>query len=97
MQYSSVALAKPIRIIFRALVQPYRQIERVPAAGQDYFVARVRYEAGLHPIYERFIYGPVVRGMLRLAHHARALQTGSVRVYLAYMFGTLVVVLLLTR
>jgi hydrogenase-4 component B len=97
MQYSSMALAKPIRIIFRALVRAYREVEREPVAGQPYFVARVRYEAGLHPVYERYVYGPVVRGLLGLAQRIRVLQTGSVRMYLAYIFATLVVVLLLSR
>jgi hydrogenase-4 component B len=97
MQYSSMALAKPIRIIFRALVRPYRQIDCEPAAERTYFVARVRYEAGLHPVYERYIYEPFVHGLLALAHRVRVLQTGSVRLYLAYIFGTLVVVLLLAR
>jgi hydrogenase-4 component B len=97
MQYSSMALAKPIRIIFRALVRPYRQIDCEPAAERSYFVARVRYEAGLHPVYARYIYEPFVHGLLALAHRVRVLQTGSVRLYLAYIFGTLVVVLLLAR
>ncbi len=97
MQYSSTALAKPVRIIFRALVRPYREIERQHGTGLSYFVSGVRYEAGVRPIYEHYLYAPAVRGLLALAQQIRMLQNGSLRSYLAYLCATLVVVLLLTR
>ncbi len=97
MQYSATALAKPVRIIFRALVRPYREIEHQHRAGLSYFVSGVRYEAGVRPVYEHYLYAPAVRGLLALAQQIRALQNGSLRSYLAYLCATLVVVLLLTR
>ena len=98
MQYSASALAQPIRVIFSALVRPFREVEREYAAGGDrYFVSAVRYEAGVHPIYERYLYKPFVALSLALARRIRAVQNGSLRAYLAYMVATLVVVLLLTR
>ncbi|MBI4496904.1 MAG: hydrogenase 4 subunit B [Chloroflexi bacterium] len=96
MQYSASALAKPIRIIFRALVRPYRAVEREHAA-LPYFVTAVRYEAGVLPVYERYLYRPLVQALVMLAQQVRALQNGSLRLYLGYMFATVVVVLLLTR
>ena len=97
MQYSATALAKPVRIIFRTLVRPYREIERQHRSGLSYFVTGVRYEAGVRPLYEHYFYAPAVRGLLALAQQIRALQNGSLRNYLAYICATLVVVLLLTR
>ncbi|MCL5264833.1 MAG: hydrogenase 4 subunit B [Chloroflexi bacterium] len=97
MQYSATALAKPVRIIFRGLIRPYREIERQHKSGVAYFVSGVSYEAGVHPIYERYFYNPAVRMLLMLANQVRLLQTGSLRMYLSYMFATLVIVLLLTR
>ncbi|MHB8990347.1 MAG: hydrogenase 4 subunit B [Chloroflexota bacterium] len=97
MQYSATALAKPVRIIFQRLVRPYRQVERQHGDGPSYFVSGVRYEAGVRPIYEHYLYAPAVRGLLALARQIRALQNGSLRSYLAYLCATLVVVLLLSR
>ena len=97
MQYSATALAKPIRIIFRGLVRPYREVERQHQPGAAYFVSGVRYEAGIRPVYEHYLYAPAVRTLLSLAQQIRALQNGSLRTYLAYISATLVVVLLLTR
>ncbi|MDO8671567.1 MAG: hydrogenase 4 subunit B [Dehalococcoidia bacterium] len=97
MQYSATAFAKPIRIIFRSLIRPYREVKREHSSGIDYFVSGVRYEGGVHPIYERYLYQPAVRTLLAMARHVRLLQNGSLRTYLIYIFATLVVVLLLTR
>ncbi len=97
MQYSATALAKPVRIIFRALVRPYREVERKPKNGIAYFVSSVHYEAGIQPIYDRYLYAPSVRTLMACAHQIRVLQSGSLRTYLTYIFATLVVVLLLTR
>ncbi|MHB1131771.1 MAG: hydrogenase 4 subunit B [Chloroflexota bacterium] len=97
MQYSAAALAQPVRVIFSWLVRPYREIEREHPANQPYFVSAVRYEAGIHPVYERHLYSPAVRGLLALAQWVRALQNGSLRTYLAYICATLVVALLLAR
>jgi hydrogenase-4 component B len=96
MQYSAAALAKPVRIIFSALLRPYRQIEREHAASPHH-VSGVRFEAGLEPVYEQHLYQRVIGLLLRGAHVVRVLQNGSLRVYLTYMFATLVVALLLAR
>ncbi len=97
MQYSATALAKPVRIIFGGLIRPFREIERLHGSGTAYFVSSVRYEAGVHPVYERYLYKPAVQALLTLAQQIRLLHTGSLRTYLSYMFATLIDVLLLTR
>jgi hydrogenase-4 component B len=96
MQYSAAALAKPIRIIFGALLRPHREVERELAAAPP-FVPRIGFEAGLQPVYEhRLLRAPFGLVMLA-ARQVRTLQNGSLRTYLAYMFVTLVVALLLAR
>jgi hydrogenase-4 component B len=96
MQYGATALAKPVRIIFRALIRPYRQVQREHALS-PYIVTAVHYEAGILPVYERYLYVPVASALMLLAHHVRRFQSGSLRLYLGYMFVTVVVVLLLAR
>ncbi|MFN8637806.1 MAG: hydrogenase 4 subunit B [Chloroflexota bacterium] len=96
MQYSAAALAKPVRIIFSALLRPYRQVEREYAASPHH-VSGVRFEAGLEPVYEQYLYQRAISLLLVGAHVVRVLQNGSLRLYLTYMFATLVVALLLAR
>jgi hydrogenase-4 component B len=78
MQYSAAALAKPVRIIFRALLRPNRQIEREHAASPHH-VTGVRFEAGLEPVFELHLYQRTVGLLLRGAHAVRVLQNGSLR------------------
>jgi hydrogenase-4 component B len=96
MQYTSTALAKPIRIIFRSLIRPYREIERGYAQA-PYFVSSVRYESGVKPLFERYLYRFALGAVMKTAHQVRVIQSGQLWLYLAYMFATLVVALLLTR
>jgi hydrogenase-4 component B len=96
MQYSAAALAKPIRIIFSALLRPHREVEH-ELAGAPSFVPGVRFEAGLQPVYEHRLLRAPVGLLMMAAGQVRALQNGSLRTYLAYMFVTLVVALLLAR
>jgi hypothetical protein len=48
-------------------------------------------------VFEQRLYGPVARALLRAASLARVLQGGSLRLYLAYILATLVVLLVWTR
>jgi hydrogenase-4 component B len=51
----------------------------------------------IEPIFERWIYQPFHNGVLKLSKRIRALQMGSVHAYLAYVFVTLLVLLLLVQ
>jgi hydrogenase-4 component B len=96
MQYSATGFAKPIRLIFQALIRPIRTIE-LERPVSEHFVASVRYEESVHPVYERLLYGRGVALLVEASHRVRLLQSGSIRAYLAYLFVTLVVVLLVAR
>jgi hydrogenase-4 component B len=94
MQYGSTAFAKPIRLFFRAILQPEQEIE-YGYAQPPYFVNRISYEASIRPLIEQHLYGPVTHNLLRLANAIRFVQSGSMRLYLAYVLATLIIVLLL--
>ncbi|MDQ6602143.1 MAG: hydrogenase 4 subunit B [Chloroflexota bacterium] len=96
MQYTAAALTKSARIIFRMDVRRERG-EGITYAQAPYFVASVRYEERMHPVYERYLYRPAVHALIRFAEAIRRLQNGRLRRYLAYQFAALVIVLLLTR
>lgn len=96
MQYSATGFAKPIRLIFQALIRPQRTIELEQPVSR-FFVRSVRYEERVQPIYERHLYQRAVGVLLGFSRRMRTLQSGSTRAYLAYLFVTLLVVLVLTR
>ncbi|HUG15739.1 MAG TPA: proton-conducting transporter membrane subunit [Thermomicrobiales bacterium] len=96
MQYSATGFAKPIRLIFQSLIRAHHShaLERqvVPPSGMT-----VRYVEGVHPIYERHLYQRSVTLLMAGSRYVRHLQSGSIRMYLAYLFVTLIVVLLVAR
>lgn len=95
MQYSATGFAKPIRLIFQSLIRPQRTVS-LDRPASPYFVKAVRYQEAVHPVYER-PYGRAVQLLFGASHRIRALQNGSIRAYLTYLFVTLVVVLILAR
>lgn len=96
MQYSATGFAKPIRLIFQAVIRPQRVVE-VERPVSDYFVSSVRYEESVHPIYERHLYQRGVSALIGASRRVRTLQSGSIRAYITYVFATLLLVLVLTR
>ena len=96
MPYSGVAFSKALRIIFQFVLRPYRTLAfRTP--DSDYVVQSISYDEGTAPVYDRYAYLPMVRGVYELARRIRPLQNGSIRSYLGYIFITLVVVILIAR
>jgi hydrogenase-4 component B len=71
-------------MIFRAIYRPARQVEAL-AEVSPYFPKEVRYHAEIEPTFERFVYGPLLRGVFRLADAMRVLQAGSLHAYIGYV------------
>jgi hydrogenase-4 component B len=95
-QYTSVAFAKPIRLMFRDIVRPVREVGVVHRAGTR-FVASVHYHAYIAPVFERYVYSALTSRLVAGAHLVRRLQNGSLQTYLAYVFVALLVALVLAR
>jgi len=96
MEYSATAFAKPIRLIFQAVIRPHRDVT-LDRSDSPFFVRSVRYSEHVKPVYERYLYGRAVAALVAASHVVRSLQSGSMRAYLTYLFVTLVVVIVLAR
>jgi hydrogenase-4 component B len=83
-EYTATAFSKPLMMIFRAIYRPARQVEAL-AEVSPYFPSEVRYHAEIEPTFERFVYGPLLRGVFRLADAMRVLQAGSLHAYIGYV------------
>jgi hydrogenase-4 component B len=94
-QYTATAFSKPLRMIFAFILQPeHRRL--VESGPSPWFPARIVYQ-----IESRDVIDEGARWLgafaLRAARRSRALQSGSLRLYLAYAVAALVLVVALAR
>ncbi len=92
MQYTATAFSKPLRMIFRAIYRPTREVQ-ADFEFSRYFTRSVRFKTKIDPAFERLIYRPLNRAVVRAARRSRGLQPGSLHLYLLYIFVTLLLLL----
>ncbi|MCX6552720.1 MAG: proton-conducting transporter membrane subunit, partial [Acidobacteria bacterium] len=93
MEYTSTAFAEPLRRIFGELYRPTDDVSIVVHPDAPYHVRAMTFRTELHPWFQRMLYGPLIRATQAAAGCVRALQSGSINAYLAYIVGVLVVLL----
>ena len=92
-EYTATAFSKPLRMIFAALYQPRREIQ-AEFEVSPYYPKAIRFGTEIEPTFEKRLYGPVKEFVLALASRMRGIQAGSIHAYLAYIFITLILLLL---
>jgi hydrogenase-4 component B len=92
-EYTATAFSKALRMIFSVLYQPRREIQAVFDVS-PYFPKAIHFESEIEPTFEKRLYVPLKDLLLRFATQLRAIQAGSIHAYLAYIFVTLVLLLL---
>lgn len=96
MQYSATGFAKPVEIVFRILFRPSREL-RVEG-DHPYHPESIEYKVSTEPIFEKYIYAPVLQLVKVLSKRVKyAVQTGSVHMYLIYIFIAVLALLLYNR
>jgi hydrogenase-4 component B len=92
-EYTATAFSKPLMLIFAALYRPSRHVEALTEAS-PYFTREVRYRSEIEPTFERHVYEPLVRAVLRVAGAMKVLQAGSLHAYLGYVIAMVVTLVL---
>jgi hydrogenase-4 component B len=92
-EYTATAFSKALRMIFSVLYQPRREIQQVFDVS-PYFPKEIRFESEIEPTFEKRLYVPLQEFIFRLSSRMRTIQAGSIHAYLAYIFVTLVLLLL---
>ena len=92
-EYTATAFSKPLMLIFSALYRPSRQVDALTEVS-PYFTREVHYRSEIEPTFERRVYEPLVRAVLRLAMGMRVLQAGSLQSYIAYVIAMVVTLVL---
>lgn len=93
MEYTATGFSKPIRMIFKALFRPRREVQR-EYDFSAYFTTSMRFESHVEEVFQTRIYRPLNRLVLRVSRRLRALQAGSIQAYLIYIFITLLLLLI---
>ena len=93
MEYTATGFSKPLRMIFKALFRPRREVQR-EYDFSPYFATTLRFESHVEELFQTHIYRPLKWLVLRTSRRLRALQAGSIQAYLIYMFVTLLALLL---
>jgi hydrogenase-4 component B len=93
MEYTATGFSKPIRMIFKALFRPRREVQR-EYDFSPYFATTLRFESHVEEVFQTRIYRPLNRFVLRFSRRLRALQAGSIQAYLIYIFITLLLLLI---
>jgi hydrogenase-4 component B len=95
MEYTATGFSKPIRMIFKGLFRPRREVQR-EYDFSPYFATTVRFESHVEEVFQTRIYRPLNLLVLRVSRRLRALQAGSIQAYLIYIFITLLLLLIFT-
>jgi hydrogenase-4 component B len=92
-QYTAAAFSKPLRMIFAAFYRPRQEIQPQYDVS-PYYPSAIHFESEVEPLFERHIYDRLQRWIFGAARRMRAIQAGSIHAYLAYIFVTLILMLL---
>jgi hydrogenase-4 component B len=92
-EFTATAFSKPLRLIFSAFYRPRREI-RPEYDVSPYYPSAIRFESGIEPTFEKHVYGPLKDWVFAFSRRMRAIQAGSIHAYLAYIFVTLILLLL---
>lgn len=95
MEYTATGFVQPIKRVFSAIYRPTVKVETEMLEESRYFAKRRRFEFHIEPVFEKYLYDPIVACLSSTADRLRVIQAGSLHLYLTYIFVTLVVLLLL--
>ncbi len=93
MQYGCTAFSMPFRRIFAYIWQIEEKIDKQHQGGLSQQVTEIHYQLSIQDHCWAKIYNPIERIVNQLARFVGRIQTGNIRVYLAYSFATLILLL----
>ncbi|MEK7797394.1 MAG: hydrogenase 4 subunit B, partial [Nitrospirota bacterium] len=97
MEYTATGFAQPIKQVFSTIYRPTVKLETDLLEESHYFAKRMHFESHIEPVFQKYLYDPVVQSLNAIADRLRVVQTGSLQLYLSYIFVTLLILLLWVR
>jgi hydrogenase-4 component B len=82
-QYTATSYSKPVRIFFRRIFSPEREV-RVEYHPGTAFPSSISYQSRVTMLVEDRVWRPLHALSLRAADFVRKLQGGAIQIYIAY-------------
>ena len=95
-QYTGTAYSNPLVKVFSYIYRPKPEVH-TESTSSPYVKKRVSYAFVVVPVFEKYLYRPIVTFLVAGARRASKIQAGSIQAYLAYIFATLVFLLIIFR
>lgn len=95
MQYTATAFSNPFKRVFDFFYRPRKRLDLDVHPESRFFVKSLVYETATRSIFDDWLYAPLMTGLRRTTATARAIQSGSANLYLAYILAALLVMLVL--
>jgi hydrogenase-4 component B len=92
--WTSAGFTKPLRLVLERVLRPQRE---VTVRSEHGVVQEVSYRGHVPHLIDEGVYRPIVRLSLASAAHARRVQSGSLGLYVVYLIGLVVVLLVAAR
>jgi hydrogenase-4 component B len=95
-QYTGTAYSNPLVRVFSYIYRPKPEVKS-ESTSSPYVKKKMSYAFVVVPVFEKYLYLPIVTALVWLARRATRIQAGSIQAYLAYIFVTLVFLLIIFR
>jgi hydrogenase-4 component B len=95
-EYTGTAYSNPLVKVFSYIYRPKPEV-KTESTSSPYVKKKVSYAFVVVPVFEQYLYRPIVTFMVRVARWVSKIQAGSIQAYLAYIFVTLVFLLIIFR
>jgi hydrogenase-4 component B len=92
-EYTGTAFSKPVQMWLGYFYKPADEITATYSSS-PFLKESIRFDSKIEQIFERFMYMPVIDYILTKSRRIRVIQTGSVHVYLSYIFVTMIILFL---
>ena len=97
MQYSATGFSKPIKIVFRILFRPSREI-KVTGRHSEYHPESIEYTTSSESIFEKYVYQIAMKKIRNISRKIKyKVQTGSIHNYLLYIFMAILILMIYNR
>ncbi len=93
MQYSAAAFSKPIKMIFKRIYLPSRDV-RISYLLKPLFVRSITYRGSITQVVEKLVYEKITSRIGMFAERMKVLQSGNLNLYLGYILLTLIFLLI---
>ena len=98
MQYTATSLSQPILHVFRNFYKPSLVIENIPYHSSNPYIKKsVKIHVSNKNVIEDYIYGPIIRNVLKANKVMKKIPTGKVNLYLLNVLVVIILLLVYVR